>query len=111
MVGSTLRGVVPRRVELHLGLGVMESVGFIPREVEISLARGRDTLWTTDQRFVGDPPADLVFAMNLPEGALRARVAVRVGTRVVTRNETVVVRADHVLEIPTPVVSPEFPTP
>lgn len=102
VVGGQLKGTTPRDVEVHVPLEALIRAGFRPLAVEVTLSRGTIVLRSLDRRYGTASPSELVETLPLPEGALRAHVAVTLDDQVVIRDETVDVRAGEPLRIPPP---------
>lgn len=112
-VAGALRGTAPREVEVSLPLG---GYGRPVRAVDVTFSRGNEALRALHRDYVGAAaPGTFRATVALPEGPLRAEVAVTFDGLVVEGATAVTVAAGEPLALPSPTTPlkspPELPYP
>ncbi|MFO0601892.1 MAG: hypothetical protein U0324_01900 [Polyangiales bacterium] len=98
-VAGALRGAAPREVEVSLALG---GYGRPVRAVDVTFSRGGEALRALHRDYRGDAPGTFRATVALPEGTLRAAVAVTLDGLVVEGSTAVTVAPGEPLALPPP---------
>lgn len=100
--GGSLKGSVPRDVELRVSLGAFRDASLPVRSVAVTFLRDDAPFRAFQRNFNGDAPRELRESVTLPEGAFRARVTLTLDHQALERESYVTVTPGGSVDVPAP---------